>query len=226
MKKMQPSRIKDAFISALDDSSTLYRECFGSLDVRLQCALAELTILHAGVAWERFIADLFAAYVNRKSSALQRYLSAEASRKVTAELGSTAGSHVSLTLPNHLSMPQVYQLLDQEERNLSFPSAAKMVSHARNVLVTEHHRKFDGLGRRRLAVIDATRAMRNFVAHGSQESRNRMNKALKASRLPRSLRRTGERGVRNLGAYLNAKHSGKVRLGIYLEELEDFARCL
>ncbi len=213
------------FINALEEVKKLYEARGDSFTKAQTSGLAEQSLMVASVLWEGYVGDLFVAYINRDSSMLLGWLRGRIETSVKAKFGSETWNHVRLAFPKHLNKDAIYGLLDPDDKNLTFSSAKKMVQKAEEALVDDHARVFRSLSKVDEAVIDATKAMRNFVAHRSESSKKVMNEALGDNNLPNCLRR-GRQSIHNLGAHLKASHGGRPRIIVHLGELRRIANTL
>lgn len=229
MRKIDPTSVKDDFVAALDDiSNSLVEVKTAKLSGATNKLVAESSLLSASVLWERFVSDLFVAYINRDSSKFATSLQTRVMNAVTkAKLGTFVSQVVQVSLPKHLTKKAVRAALDPKEWNLSFESGASMQLEAAANLATTPASAFATLTASEVASIDAWHGVRNFLAHRSQSSEDHMNCALWVSSVPVDLRR-GKHKVKNAGDFLKAVRppAKEWRVESYIQAMKAIARKL
>jgi hypothetical protein len=134
--------------------------------------------------------------------------------------------HGSVTVTVHLGISKKHSLeaartlLGAVDDNVPIRGTEDLVRTARDCLVDRYARRPRDLGPHCSAVLDATVAIRNVLAHRSPRATDQMNRCLRSSNLPASLRRQ-TRAVRSsgVGYYLQAARGGRPRFEWYLELL-------
>lgn len=205
MRKIDPKSVKNDFVAALDEiSNSLVEVKTASLSGATNKLVAESSLLSASVLWEGFVSDLFVAYINRDSSQLAANLQTRVTDAVTrAKLGTFVSQAVKVSLPKHLAEKDVRAALDPKAWNLSFDCGASMQREAAAYLATTPAAAFATLTVNEVASIDAWHGVRNFLAHRSQSSEDRMNDALRVAAVPVDLRRNKHK-VKDAGDFLKA----------------------
>jgi hypothetical protein len=165
--------------------------------------LVDASLLTAAVMWEGFLHELFVVYINREPSRLGRALETAITQSVQDKRGGAVSTHVRLDWPKHLTRATVIEILDRDDRNVSFKTAADMVQGAAEWLGTKHANKFKALTNGDRAAIDAWRSVRNYPAHRSSSSKKEMDSALAAQALGAGLRR-GRHKISDVGAHFDA----------------------
>jgi hypothetical protein len=155
--------------------------------------------------------------VNRDHKRLAAALSRRLRDSAVDKHGDVVGRHVKVEFPKHLKKSEVYSILDADGKNLTFKSAALMIERAREWLPTYAGNRFASLTMAEQSVIDAGKAVRDFVAHRSRAAKARMNESLAKAALPVALRIETNK-VHNVGAYLKARKpaTGDRRIDRYL----------
>lgn len=130
-------------------------------------------------------------------------------------------------MPVHLRRDDVRSLVDQRDFNLTFSSTEEMLQRASEYLPPGTATKFRSLTEMDLAAIDAWQALRNFLAHRSRSSSDRMNHALENPHLDIRLRR-GKHRIYSVGSFLSSIPSGTTRWRVleYLDAMESVASRL
>jgi hypothetical protein len=226
MRKIDPAGVKKDFLEALDDvESTLSEVKESLLSDGAQSLVAESSLLASAVLWEGFTTDLFVAYINRDSEQLARQLVARVVQSVKDKFGTIIADKLDVAMPRHLDEKEVRTLLDPKDYNLSFDSADGMITRAVSELPKSASAKFIALTDRDRATIDAWHGLRNFIAHRSQSSKDRMNKMLKAPAVPDSLKRK-QRQVHDVAGYLMVVRNGEWRVQSYVSMMKAIAQKL
>lgn len=204
VRKIDPQGVKSNFVAALDKiSESLTKVKSSSLPDATKKMVAESSLLSATVLWEGFVTDLFVAYINRDASRLASSFQTRVAESVKSKFGTLVSQRVKVSFPKHMREKDVRTVLDPKEYNLSFGSGADMQQRAADYLATAHAASFGALAASDVASIDAWLGIRNFLAHRSRSSEDRMNDALKAAAVPDHLRRNKHR-VKDVGAFLKA----------------------
>ena len=230
-RKVDVAKIKEDFVESLDSLDEAVVEAMNSeINRPTRELIFEGLLLSAAVGWERFISELFAGYINRDGSKMSSDLLARIQNSTKDKLGELVSKHVKLDMPKNLRVAQVQELLDRDERNLTFNASAKIVEYAKRVLRTDVAEKFEDLDVQAWATIDAIHAMRNYVAHRSSSAKKEMNRLLHSSHLPGHLRR-GKHSIGALGSFLDSVPNkplvpGTPRLASFIQSLIVIAKEL
>jgi len=228
VRKTNPAGVKKDFIAALDGVARTLDEVKNSdLLEPTKLLVAESSLLASAVLWEGFITDLFVANINRDSQRFTANLLSRIEQSVTSKFGPRVAQKVRVALPKHLRKKDVRSLLDQEDRNLSFETAEKMVDRAKLDLPSGVAASFTALTGPERATIDAWHSIRNFIAHRSQSSEDKMNAQLKGADVPLLLRR-GTRKIHDAGSWLSSDPSRtqKWRIQHYVSTMKSIAQKL
>jgi hypothetical protein len=127
-----------------------------------------------------------------------------------------AAIRVDLPILKTHSLEDTRACLDAIDDNVSIRGTTDLVVAARDYLVAPCAKPPQNLGAQRAAVLDATVAVRNVLAHRSPLAGTRMNECLRSSKMPVALRRE-RHDVRaaGVGYYLQAKAGGRCRFERY-----------
>jgi hypothetical protein len=134
---------------------------------------------------------------------------------------------VTIPVTKRNTLAASLSLLGRSEDNYPMRSAGQLRADANQYLIDVFAKRAGRLTGHQHAVLDATLAIRNVLAHRTPRAVHAMNSKLRASRLPASLRRS-KNNVRAsaLGQYLCAKSAGRPRYEEYFLELGRIAHVL
>src|SRR5918992_5686934 len=115
-------------------------------------------------------------------------------------------------------------LLGAEDDNFPIRDTEALVVAAKDYLAEPYARRPRELGKQRAAILDATIAIRNVIAHRSERATQQMNDRLASNKLPAALRR-GDNLVRaaKVGYHLQVSRDGRPRFETYFMELAEVA---
>ena len=181
------------------------------------------------VAFEGFRSDWHIAAINRDSQALQGKLLGYAQGQLKAGAYPELEQRVRVDLPTHPPLDLIRKLLDPIDRNLSISGFNHWKKRANGELVDPWKSKVHSIHNHDRAVMHATIAIRNVLAHQSVSASTAMNTALVNFGAPDGALRRGPRKIQpsGLGAYLNAQTAGgNARVEIYAARLDDLAAAL
>jgi hypothetical protein len=242
---------RKAFVRELKDAASTFREAQGGRGLpRTLTRRAEDSFFRVAAALEEFLTVWTVRSLSRDASNMltrklalaEKRLEVEFQRWLEKDLAfddiegkvGTLGE-ITLTLkpaaiPDRPTLAQSSQLLRTTDDTLKFASAQDYVDMAMTTLGPKFTRRVQRLEGSDRATLDATRALRNVIAHASAGAVTRMNVALHHVNLPATLRlpdvdNVGRQGV---GRYLsqNVIPGNLPRLLHYLETLKDIAYIL
>jgi hypothetical protein len=179
----------------------------------------------AGPLAKRATIDAF----TRDSSELQKKLATYASSLVKSSTYPMLAPRVRIDLPTHPALEVIRELLDPQGGNLSISSYNHWKKRANSELADPWRSTILTMNTNLCAVLNATIAVRNVLAHQSVRSSATMNDALTRFGAPDAALRRGTREIRpsGLGAYLNASTTaGTTRLERYASRLDDLTSAL
>ena len=235
MRKVDPAGVKSDF----NDFAVERLAHFGRLEILLKgtahekrdlSLLSEMTLHSAYVAFEVFLSDLMLAYINRDFSVYQQDLKSRIDASISSKFGSAAASRTNFSVSKHISVQDLEQLIDPTGWNLTFKDVAELKRKFASWVLAVHGAGVAALSASDTRLIDTTRAIRNFIAHGSTGSKAIMNVSLLTiSTGPGCINASLPRGphkIDDVGAYLKSFSNGKRRLLTYIERLQAIAAGL
>ena len=233
MKKLSPSKIRDAFNTEADDLLGFYSRTltgFRGLNSEKSDSslLSEQVFLFAAISFESVLSELFFAYVNIDASAFVAAKEQKIKDIVANEFGIWYSSKMALPALKHIKADELRPLLDPRGYNITFRNAKNMVAQARKNLILSHSTKYRALTPHQRKLIDTTRCLRNYIAHRSESGFNSMTSALASLSGgpfdPLSRRETAK--VNKVGAYLKAMSGGSSRVDQFLRAMKDIVTLL
>lgn len=235
MRKVDPIGVKTDF----NDFATERLAHFGRLEMLLKgtahekrdlSVLSEVTLHSAYVAFEVLLSDLMLAYINRDFSVYQANLKSRIEQSVDSKFGRAAAARTTFSVSKHVSVQDLEQLIDPTGWNLTFKDVTELKSKFANWVLPAHGAGVAALNASDALLIDNTRAIRNFIAHGSTGSKAIMNDHLirisTGPACPNASLRRGNHKVDDVGAYLKSFSDGKRRLVTFIERLQGIAAGL
>jgi hypothetical protein len=192
----------------------------------------EDAFFRAAVGLEAFLSEWLTRCLSFDASHLQQRADQEFStwlrKQVNALEGPTGrrfrayvrGHTMALAIPRRPTLTEALQLFGSAGDVVGVTGAKDLEKKARDNLTQTYAVRAMRLTARQRAVVDATKKVRNSIAHGSSTAVSAMNDALRNNSLPASLRR-GSYGVARsgIGRYLSARPSDQRRYAIFFNEL-------
>jgi hypothetical protein len=229
-RKRQPNDLIDAFKQDLLNSISDWTQICGQLG--FSGALAKRvsvdTFVRAAVAFEGFRSDWHIAAIARDSSALAAHLTTRARNAVGQN--PVLATLISVDLPKHPTLTQVADLLDPQHKNISLSSAQAWRKRASEHLVDPYRTKVDTIPAADTKLMDAVIALRDFIAHESDNASSVANGRLRnmSAATDRKLRRgTRQLHPSGIGAYLHAlQPGGRRRVELFHDRLDQVAERL
>lgn len=225
MRTANPATIKSDFLSGLRDvESALAKVASVNMPVTSKNLIAEYSFLSASVLLEGYVSDLFVAYINKKSgpfvSSLTRHMKIESDD----DLAKRAIALATVDITSHLTLDKIRSILDPKGWNVTFSTSADMKRKAGLWLDLPFKSHFTGLSAKHCATLEATKAIRNYLAHRSSNSKKTMQDVLQNSDLTIGFMR-GPNKVNKVGSFLDSTPNGctKTRIQFYLLELKAIA---
>ncbi len=188
--------------------------------------LAESTFLTCFVAFERFVNDLFLAYLNRDFSVYQQYVLNRAHKAVQKNSGLWAANRTRWLWIDHVQLAEVEKAVVPGGRNVAFGTADDIKRKARLWLIPAHRSRILSLPSQATRLIDTAKGIRNFIAHQSAAAKKVMNDRLETvdrGGRNRHLGR-GANQIHQVGSYLKAVFGDKRRVVLYADRLKDIAQ--
>jgi hypothetical protein len=233
MRKVDPADVRGAFVNESTELMTYMSRARHALEGDAHekqdiSRLASTTFLSMFVAFERFLSDLFLAYLNRDFSGYQADLQGRIEQSIRERFGDWASARNRLDPVKHVAVAQLEEIVDPSGFNLTFRDAAALKAKARQWLAPQYANRIVGLSAHDDRLIDTARALRDFIAHQSPGAKDVMNARLATitqGNYNRYLGR-GVHEVHSVGAYLKAVFDGSRRIGLYADRLRVIAQAL
>jgi hypothetical protein len=225
MRTQDPTNIRADFESAIGDIETAVNAAEQSIQGDpARKLISEYSFVSAATLFEGFISDLFVAYINRDSQRFRDHLLYHLNLESDDEFAKRALPYVEKAMP-HLSVERIRGILDSNGYNVVFPTTDKMKESAGKWLADTHKQRFTQLTAEQCAVIALLKAIRNFLAHRSDNADTTMQDSLLSADLPARFKRSVN-NVSDVGAYLRATQQGQSRLKHYLLYLKTLSAQL
>ncbi|WCE05978.1 hypothetical protein [Pseudoxanthomonas sp. JBR18] len=225
MRTADPQNIKSDFLSGLSDiEGVLANFATVALPKSNKNLIAEYSFLGASVLLEGFISDLFVAYINKKSGPFIGALTQKMTIESTDDYAKRAIPLSTVDIASHLTLEKIRKVLDPKGWNVTFAISADMKAKAGIWLDLPYKTHFTSMPNRQCALVEATKAMRNYLAHRSSASQQTMQTALHHGSLTAGFKR-GTNQVHSVGSFLDSTPTGKTqaRLVFYIDELKGMA---
>lgn len=223
---MLPSLVVREFHLAIDRRLQAHDDLVDALKGRpreqsLHSILAEQCAMSIGVQWEAFATEIMVAHVVLSPRRCIEDLRDRVFHSVEQKFGYAVARRQTLNFPAALSESQALALLDPKAYNI--PSTTEeFKKKANQVLDARHAIKFS-LAQPDAEFIEYLVALRNFIAHGSPSSRERLKASVAAL--------AGSNGplnssTSNLGSYLKAKSGTRQRIALICDRVKQVASQL
>lgn len=229
MNKLNPQDVASSFDLEITKLLDYYRRAAASLvgspTEKLDSSLlAEHVFLSAAISFEGALSDLYFAYINKDASAFIAKRQALIQDLVKREFGDWYARKIGLGSIKHIKADDLYPLLDPRGHNITFYDAKQMIDRADKNMLVAHAEKYKALSPSRQKVLNATKFIRNCIAHRSKSSYDAMMDALVKlqSSTFKPLARTADKKVNSVGVYLKASTGPNkpTRIEVYLFELK------
>lgn len=228
MRTANPNNIRDDFLAGLQDIEDALTDITGKgITQKSRLHVVEYSYLAASILLEGFISDLFVTYINRKNSTFVAYVTSRMKIEATEEISKRAIPFAVVDISSHLTLEKIRKILDPKDWNVSFATSADLKAKAGLWLDNPYKTYFTSLSAHHGALLEATKAARNYLAHRSGASQTALQSALTHSDLAPGFRR-GTNNVKSVGSFLDSTPPGErqTRLTFYLSELRAIARQL
>ena len=230
MRKVDPDDVRAEFAQEVDDVIAYFDRVAIALagsahELGDVSRLAETTFLTIFVAFERFLSDLFLAYLNRQFSAYRTDLETRVRQSIQERFGAWASQRTRLDRVQHVRVADLEGIVDPQGRNLTFASAQDIKEKAQQWLVAVYNARTQALSAHDDRVIDTARAIRNFIAHRSRAARDDMNQRLAtvAQGNHNAHLGRGAREVQSAGSFLKAVLANQRRVVRYATRLRNIS---
>lgn len=233
MRKVDPAAVRQAFAEDADAIMAFMNRTRRAIEGESRhkadiSHLAAMVFLNLYVAFERFLSDLFLAYLNRDFSQYQDTLGTRLHQSVEAKHGPWVRSRTRFDRLAHVKVDDLETIVDPDGWNLTFKSAHDIKQKATDWLAPAHRARVHSMTAHDERLIDTARAIRDFIAHQSRGSKARMNEQLRTVAQgghSRCLDRGGNE-VHDVGSYLKAVFDGRRRITIYADRLKEIAASI
>jgi hypothetical protein len=232
MRKANPDDVKQEFADFVTERLHHFARIQSGLhgsqhEKRDISVLSETTLLAMYVAFERFLSDLFLAYMNRDFSQYQANLESRVTASASERYGSWAASRLSLSRVKHIRLDELEALLDPDSRNLTFKSANILKQRASDWIAAPYSNGIANITAADVRLIDTVHAIRDFIAHQSPSAKRAMNDALGlvdgGANCPNNHLGRGAHDVHDIGAFLKSVVANNRRVTRYANRLADIA---
>ena len=228
MRTATPVNIRTDFLSGITDvESALAKVASVDMPISSKNLIAEYSFLSASVLLEGYVSDLFVAYINKKSGPFVSSLTSQMRIEADDDLAKRAKPLATVDIASHLTLEKIRNILDPKGWNVTFSTSADMKAKAGIWLDLPYKTYFTGISANHCALLEATKAIRNYLAHRSSKSRQSMQDALQNGDLTACFMR-GTKKVIKVGSFLDCTPNGYStnRLQFYLAELKSIAAQL
>ncbi|WP_186208238.1 hypothetical protein [Burkholderia gladioli] len=228
MRTADPQNIKVDFLRGLQDvEDALDAVTASTVTQKSRNLIAEYSFLGAAVLLEGFVSDLFVACINKDSSRFVGAMAGLMTMTATDDTAKRAIAFAEIDISTHLTLDKIRKILDPKGWNVGFNDSADLKAKAGQWLENPFRARFTGLSQAHSAVFDATKSVRNFLAHRSSASLATMQAALASPTLPAGFRRAANK-VHSVGSFLDSVPPGaaQIRIKSYLLEVRAIAEHL
>jgi hypothetical protein len=189
----------------------------------LETMLSEQTVMALAVFWESFMHDLLIAHVVRRPRPCLRGYSDRIHQSLSEKYPG-ASRWVSVEFPSAPTLTQIQRLLDPKGWNIVAPSALSLRELANRLLHASDARKF-ALNADDAAFVDYLTALRNFLGHRSEGSRETLLNAMRAI-TQNSANGELHGTARHVGKYLKTHTQSGTRVDSIGKRILDIAATL
>lgn len=230
MRKLDPADVRVDFNVSSDEIINYFDRVDAAISAHTTregdlSQLATQSFLALFVAFERFCSDLLLAYLNRDFSQYQSDVAHRLALSVNEKFGAELASRISYQPKKHVSVAELEEIVDPTGWNLTFSKFSKIREYSVRVLAAGHAARIQTVSASEARLVDTARSIRDFIAHQSPGSKERMNEALATVEQGGHNRYLGrvDNDVHNVGAYLKASGAGVRRLHRYAQALRSIA---
>lgn len=228
MRTVDPQNIKTDFLSGLSDiQATFSAASTSALSEKQKDLIAEYTFLGTAILLEGFIGDLLVAYINNKNKAFVKFLTKKMEITSSDDYSKRAKKISKISISSHLTEKKIRDILDPNNYNIAFSSSAELKKSAGLWLEPPFKSRYTSLTPQHSALLECTKAIRNYLAHRSLASSTQMQASLINPNLNINIKR-GANKIHNVGSHLNSQvgNPQQHRLSVYLNEVIAIANHL
>ena len=185
MRKIDPADVRGGFSNEASELLAYFERIRPNLagdphEKADTSQLASMVFLDLYVGFERFLSDLFLAYLNRDFSLYQQDLDGRIQQSVESRFSPWAAERISFDPVDHVKVDELESIIDSDGWNLTFKNADAIVKKATDWLVPAYATRITSLTSADMRLIDTARAVRDFIAHQSKGAKRRMNEKLES----------------------------------------------
>lgn len=188
---LDPNRVLDSFLDGLATQAIRFEKTYravvsGGNELGLRKGLASDYAFRLGGEWELFQHRWHVAAISKSPSVFRKRIQDEVDaallKNATFKMHLEVIEARSFEVPQWPSAPQIEKFLDPLGYNISFDSGETWIRKAKADLSPTHWKKVEAIVTtpEDSCVLDAIKAIRNRIAHGSDGSRTRLNTFVRA----------------------------------------------
>jgi hypothetical protein len=234
MRTVDPNGVIDDFEDLVDESLADWIDVAAAISaqpVALRRKVATDAFLSVAVGWESFLSDWWTAAINKDASTFLSQVESALRNEAAARFGLEASDLANkLISRSHLNVNQVRRMLDPNDRNIVIHGYRDLSKRAKAELAGQYQTKATGIASHDWQIAEATRMIRNALAHRSKSAIDAMNQLLRKNSIPLGLRWTGQRNLNIAGTmrYLDTHRPADVdsRVKVYHDRLKSLAAQL
>lgn len=233
MRKSDPAIVRAEFDSEMTRLSDHFQRVLDAItgsahQMADASRLAESVFVSAYVSFEGFVSNLFIAYLNRDPTAFQHSVDTRMLQSLQQKFGPWHSARTSFATLSHVNVDAIRDILDPDQKNLTFGSTAKMKERAAEILVPEYRDRIQALTDHDARVLDTARATRNYISHRSDSAYRDMNARLSTvdAGPPNSELGRGAHAVLAVGSFLKAETNTDRRVILYVRRLQNIAAIM
>ena len=235
MRKIRPQDVKSDFATFVAERIQHFDRLSNALkgsahEKRDLTTLAEVTLHSVYVAFECFLSDLLLAYINRDPSQYQTNLEGRMRSSIQSKFGAWAENRMGFVAKKHVTADEIEAALDPDSYNLTFKDTATLKQRCTEWVAQPYRNSIVGLSDADCRLIDTVHAVRNFIAHRSQNAKTTMNDRLRTvvtgPFCPNQNLARGAHDIHDVGSFLKSKVGGTIRMKLFVARLEAIAAGL
>ncbi|HVW82528.1 MAG TPA: hypothetical protein VHC68_01105 [Candidatus Paceibacterota bacterium] len=221
-------KVVNKFTSRLTKVGGYYGELILAVNLKrhqaaLETMLAEQFVFNIVVFWEVFLNELLLTYLVASPKRFLSNLKDRMGQSVKERYGGGAAQMLKFNSPRSISLAKAAALADPKDFNLTAESADQLTKRANDLLEAKFAKPFT-LDPDDAQFLDYLVCLRNFLAHRSTSSRNKLRIAVSALQ---NSNNDLNGSISNIGTYLKTTNtSNKTRALIISERMVQIANKL
>lgn len=222
-------QVKSNFKERLSKATECHRELMLAVHNKLNQAALETMLVEqfatlSAIQWESFLNDLIIAYAMMSPKTALKGLEGRIERSVQDKFGERAARCVTFAVKQPFTLVKISKLLDPKDYNITVKSANELTSKANDILAAKFAKMFS-LNKSDAQFVDYEVALRNFLSHRSDGSRNILKISIQALTEAQNLPLRAS--IKNIGTYLKTRDAaGNTRAVIFAERLVEISQKL